>query len=137
MTSASGILENEFARLGALDEMHAILRVYGLTLDEVLAKKRTPYCRDGGLHAGTKSVADTRGELMCLLRERGLSYPKIARAFQRDNNTVIQTIKRINSRRSIVPQSLRTESLDQRVLRLERQVTELKGLVAVLTMRPG
>ena len=138
MNDASVALMNEFARLDALTEMQAILHIQGVTIEEVLAKKRTAYCLDGTSNAGVKAVANTRAELMCLLRNRGLSYPQIARAFCRDHSTVITTIKRFNATRDVMTKlrnPLRPAPLDQRVLRLEREVAELKSLVAVLTMR--
>ena len=136
--STPSLLESEFARLDALEEMHAILLAYKVTLEEVLAKKKTPKTPDGLSRAGERSVVDARAELMCLLRDRGRSYPQIGRAFGRDHGTVMYTIKRsypaINSD---VPSPMQAKRLEQRVVRLEREVTELKALVAVLTMRPA
>lgn len=134
-------LEIEFACLGALDEMHAILRVHGISIDEVLAKKITTRSDEGALFAGTKTVVNTRAELMCLLRRRGLSYSEIGRIFHRHHGTVMYTIKRYKRSEQSLFSATSTnaqanpESIDQRVLRLERQVLKLQRLVAVLTLR--
>ena len=136
MKSSTAFFFEAFALVNAAEEMQAILLAYKVTPEEILAKKKTLKTPYGESCAGKRSVVNARAELMCLLRDRGCSYPEIGKAFGRDHSTVMYTIKRsYPARNSDVPSPMQAKRLEQRVVRLEREVKELKALVAVLTMR--
>ena len=87
MTTSQRILLQFHADDGEI--MVFVCRHFGVTLDQLRSKDR---------HA---HIADARHVAMWLLRERGLSFPAIARILHRDHTTVMSGVRKIDHLRLI------------------------------------